>query len=210
VKRTKPGQLTILGRTRATRSKTKPMRASTIENHADRVRIESDLLKGVPVATVARKYGVDRSACQRHIKKLPAHVRAAAMGQWLKPNVDLEQLRQEESEGLLAHLSIQRARLLNAQDTAMEVGDGDLVGRLSGYIHKNIELVGKYLGELAEHHVHSEANLLVHPQYLMLRAALIEALRPFPEAALSVGEALHRVEAKAAGEASQALAGHAR
>jgi len=39
---------------------------------------------------------------------------------------------------------------------------------------------------------------LISEDYLRVRAALVAALRPFPEAARAVGAALHRLEAGAA------------
>jgi len=65
-------------------------------------------------------------------------------------------------------------------------------------ITTNLELVGKLLGQLVQR-VRS-TSLLVSPDYLDLRATLVRALQPFPEAARAVGAALHAMESKAASD----------
>lgn len=61
-------------------------------------------------------------------------------------------------------------------------------------MHKNIELVGRYLGLFAQHHVNSQVNILISEDYLRLRQAMTLALRPFPEARRAVAAELHRLE----------------
>jgi hypothetical protein len=56
------------------------------------------------------------------------------------------------------------------------------------------------LGQLVQHHTVEHGNVLVTESYLRLRSTLIEALRPFPEAARAVGAALHRLESEAAAD----------
>ena len=80
----------------------------------------------------------------------------------------------------------------------MEQGAVEQVARLSGVIHKNIELTGRYLGLFAQHHVSSQVNIMVSEDYLRLRQALTMALRPFPEARRAVAEELHRIEGQIA------------
>jgi hypothetical protein len=86
------------------------------------------------------------------------------------------------------------------QDECMEAGAVEQVARLSGVIHKNIELTGRYLGLFAQHHVSSQVNIMISEDYLRLRQALTMALRPFPEARRAVAEELHRIEGEIAGK----------
>jgi hypothetical protein len=72
--------------------------------------------------------------------------------------------------------------------------------RLSGQIHQNLELVGRHLGEFAKVSVQTNISLLVTPEYLKLRAALLQALWPFPEARQAVASVLHSIEGAAAQE----------
>jgi hypothetical protein len=121
----------------------------------------------------------------------------------LKPEVDLEALRVTESEGLLVHLAAQRARLLLWQDACASSEQFQVASAISAQIHRNLELVGKLVGEFAQHHVTTSVSVLLSPQYLELRSALLRALQPFPDARAAVVEAIHRLETKAAQQARQ-------
>jgi hypothetical protein len=171
---------------------------STITEHVDRARIERDLALGRPLARIAKKYGVSVAAAHRHKKKLPPQLKAALAAHALKPGEDLEKLRIEESENILGNLAAQRARLLISQDVCLESEQFGLVAALASQVHRNIELVGKYLGEFASHSTQTTISILVTPEYLDLRAALLRALAPYGEARQAVAAALHQVEEKAA------------
>jgi hypothetical protein len=58
--------------------------------------------------------------------------------------------------------------------------------------------VGQYLGELQQHSTRTTVSVLVSPEYLQLRNALLRALGPFPEARRAVAAAIHEVENGAA------------
>jgi hypothetical protein len=174
------------------------MARPTINDNPDRPRLEYDLARGVPPRTVAKKYRVNVHACYRLLKRLPPQLRAAHMGARLKAGADLEKLRLDESSGLLQNLATQRARLLLCQDSALEVGDVAKVGYIAGVIHRNLELVGKYLGEFAQHQIRTTVSVLIQPEYLEFRASLMRALAPYPEARRAVAVALHSIEANSA------------
>jgi hypothetical protein len=174
------------------------MARATINEHPDRGRIEFDLARGVPVRAVAKKYGVHIVTLYRLRARLPAQLKAAHMGQRLRAGADLEKLRLDESEALLQNIATQRARLLLMQDSAMDAGDHHMAALIAGRILQSIELAGKYLGEFAQHQIRTTVSVLVSPEYLEFRAALMRALAPFPEARLAVAMALHTVEAKSA------------
>lgn len=178
------------------------MARTTINEHPDRGRIEFDLCRGVPPRTVAKKYSVGLHACYRLLKRLPPQLKAAHMGARLKAGADLEKLRIEESEGLLQNLATQRARLLLCQDSALDAGDAAKVAYIANVIHRNLELVGKYLGEFAQHQIHTTVGVLISPEYLEFRAALMRALAPYPDARRAVAVALHGIEAKSADPAT--------
>jgi hypothetical protein len=120
--------------------------------------------------------------------------------------IDLDALRTNESEGLLAGLVAQRARLLVKADTAMEWGDVKGSVSAESAIAANYTLVAKLLGQLVQVHDVRHTNLLVSPDYLKLRSTLIDALRPYPEAGRAVGAALHRLESDAAQDITAAAA----
>lgn len=173
-------------------------RRSSIEGHPDQARIERDLSLGIPLDRISRKFKVSRDAAWRHKAKLSPALKAALAGKALAPGQDLEKIRTTESEGLLANLAAQRARLLMAQDMALELEQLGLVTQIAGGIHRNLELVGKYLGEFAQHSVHTSISIMVTPEYLEFRAALLRSLGQFPDARRAVAAELHRIEHAAA------------
>jgi transposase-like protein len=167
---------------------------TSIRDREDRAEIEFELATGKSVRAVANKYGVHEGALYKWRKKLPPQLRQAYVGHLLKPGVDLEKLRVEESEGLLQNLATQRARLLIMQDQAMEDGNAQAVATVAGRIQENLRIVGQYLGELQQHSTRTTVSVLVSPEYLQLRNALLRALGPFPEARRAVAAALHEIE----------------
>jgi hypothetical protein len=122
---------------------------SVIEKHPRRGEIEADIGRGVSERVIARKYDISRDVVHRWSKtKIPPQLRAKRYVGLLNATSDLETLRIEESDGLLKNLAMQRARLLRSQDLAIELEDLKSISFLSGQIHKNLELVGRYLGDL--------------------------------------------------------------
>jgi hypothetical protein len=88
-------------------------------------------------------------------------------------------------------------RLLVAQDHALELVDLQMVATLSGHIHRNTELQGKYLGEFAQHSVQTNVNILIQPEYLSLRQEMLRVLEAFPEARRAVSKEFQKREAAA-------------
>jgi hypothetical protein len=176
----------------------RPVR-SPIATDPNRPLIERSLAMGVPMSQIGKKYGYTLTAISRFRDRMPQQLKAAIAAAALKPKeTDLDQLRIDESEGILGNLAHQRARLLVCQDECMEQGAVEHVARLSGVIHKNIELTGKYLGLFAQHHVSTKVNILVSEEYLSLRQAITNALHPFPDARRAVAAALHSLESQIA------------
>jgi hypothetical protein len=176
----------------------KPPR-SPIEKDPNKPLIERALAMGIPMTQVARRYGYGTVAIKRFRDRMPQQLKAAIVAAALKPKeADLDKLRIEESEGLLGNLAHQRARLLHCQDQLIESGGFSQVAYLSTVIHKNLEMVGRYVGLFGQHHVSTNVNILISEDYLRLRQALTLALRPFPEARRAVAEELHRIEGQVA------------
>jgi hypothetical protein len=161
-----------------------------ISDRDDCDRIEYELACGKSVKSISLKFGVHEDALYRHRKRLPPVLKAAYIGHMLAPGVDLDALKVQESEGLLQSLATQRARLLITQDQAMEDGNAQVVATLANAVHRNLELVGRYLGELQNHSTQTVVSILVSPEYLRLRNLLIKALARFPEARRAVAEVL--------------------
>lgn len=171
----------------------------TICAHAARHQIELGLVHRVPARALAVRFNVSKDAITRHSKNHLSPVQRAALLAHVKPTeIDLGALRVSESEGLLAQLVSQRARLQSHAELAADLGDVRAAVAAESGITSNLALVGKLLGQLVQRHDVRHTSILVSPDYLKLRHALVDALRPFPEAAVAVGRALHALESEAA------------
>jgi len=176
-------------------------RACTICTHAKRHQIEIGMVHRVPMPVLARRFEVKLTALKWHRRNHLTPQAAAAILAAQKPTeIDLEALQASESEGLLAQLVCQRARLQLASETANDLGDVKASVACENAITANLTLVAKLLGQLVQHHEVKSTSLLISPDYLELRSTLVNALRPFPEAARAVSQELHALESRAAAE----------
>jgi hypothetical protein len=167
--------------------------------------IEIGLVHGISMRVLADRFGLHKDAIRRHGD---AHLSATARAVLLvhvKPQpIDLDALRTAESEGLLASMVGQRARLLQTAELALECGDirGNVAAE-NAYL-ANLTTVAKLLGQLVQVHDVRHTSILISQDYLKLRDALRVALAPFPAAARAVAAALFRLESDAARDISEA------
>lgn len=173
-------------------------RQCTVCQHRERAGIDLALARGVSVRALASRYKLGRDALYRHQKNhLPPQLRASLIaGPDL--DIDLDKLRETESQSLLVNIVSVRGRLFSSLDVAEECGDVNMVARVANALHSNFELTGKLLGDLHQGGSTTINNVLVMPAYVEMRVELVNALRPFPEAARAVASVLHTIEHKAA------------
>lgn len=167
--------------------------------HRERAALDLAIARGVSMRALSRRYKVTTWSLYRHAKShLPPQLRAKLIaGPDL--DIDLDRLRETESQSLLANLVALRHRLFSSLDVAEECGDSGMVARIAGQLHHNLEVTGRLLGDLAVGHT-TITNVLIQPQYVQVRAVLIDALAPFPAARQAVATALHRIESQAAAD----------
>jgi hypothetical protein len=114
--------------------------------------------------------------------------------------IDLEALQRSEGESLLGQLLAQRATLQTYGQAAFEAKQYQAAISAERGVTANLDLLSKVLGLIITKHEVRSTSLLISPDYLALRHALVEALRPYPDAMAAVGKALHELEAKAAAD----------
>lgn len=152
--------------------------------HRERAAIDLALARGVSVSALARRYKVSTDAIYRHQRShLPPQLRAKLLA---GPDtaIDIDRLKETESQSLLANLVALRNRLFASLDVAEEAGDSGMAARVAAQLHKNLELTGRLLGDLATGT--TITNVTVLPAYVHLRVELVRALAPFPEARQAV------------------------
>ncbi|MCK1302935.1 MULTISPECIES: hypothetical protein [unclassified Bradyrhizobium] len=171
----------------------------SICSHKSRHQIEIGLAHGIAHNALARRFNVSADAVGRHAANHVSPAMRAAILTAQKPTeIDLEALQTSEQEGLLSQLVHQRARLQQHVATAIDFADIKAAISAEGAITANLALVGKLLGMIVQRHDVRSTSLLISADYLAVRQAIVNALRPFPAASQAVGAALHRLESDAA------------
>ncbi len=152
-------------------------RVCSVCTHERRADIDAALLNGEALRDIAGRVPVSKSALARHAADhIPVQLAKAK---------DAEQISQADTllERLIELNTETRAVLADAK---LE-GNGVLRLQAIARLEKQFELEGKLLGELQSGPV---VNVTISPEWLTLRAVVIAALRPYPDAAQAVTRAL--------------------
>src|SRR5215468_10622328 len=169
-------------------------------SHRELAQIDTALARGVAAPAIARRFKLGTDSVYRHGRNhLPPQLRAAVLAGPDLEGVDLDKLKQTESQSLLGNLVALRHRLFAALDAAEEYNDAGMLTRVASQLHQNLEITGKLLGDLGVSST-NVTNILIAPQYISLRVELVKALAPFPEARAAVAQALNELESKAAAD----------
>jgi hypothetical protein len=151
-------------------------RTCTICLHEQRADIDAALLAEEPYRSIAKRYGASASAVLRHRDHIPAHLAKAK---------DAEEMTQADT--LLEQVRNLQTRALDILDRADEAGDLRTALGAIREARSNLELLAKLLGELQQE---GTINVTVTPEWMTLRATVITALHPYPDAAQAVSRAL--------------------
>jgi hypothetical protein len=163
--------------------------------HPKRHAIEIGMVHHVSGRVLAKRFNCSHDAIQRHRRKhLSPQMKAAILTAQRPSAVDLESLQRSEGEGILAQLVVQRARLQQLSDMAMDLGDVRAAVAVENSTTANLTFVAKLLGQLVQHVEVTRTSVLVSPDWLRIRQSLITAVRPYPEASRAVGAVLCELE----------------
>jgi len=167
-------------------------RTCTICSHPQRDATRQALVAGVSLPALAARYStidstitIGRMALQRHATShLPATLaQASAAAEVAHADDQLAQVRALQTRTLAILSKAEEAQDLR---TALQG-----VAQARG----NLELLAKLAGQLAQE---GTVNLVVSPEWVMVRAALRGALTPYPEARLAVAGRLVALESAVA------------
>lgn len=155
-------------------------RVCTICTHPARQAMDLALIEGVPVLRIAAEYAVSDDAVTRHRAHIPPKLAQAQAAETVAQADDL--LYQ------VKHLRGKAVSLLLKAESS-----GDYRAALMGIREARgcLELLAKLQGQLDERPV---INLTISPQWVQLRAVIVQALAPYPEARARVAAALAEVE----------------
>jgi len=172
------------------------VRCKTCQFH-DVAALENMFARGAPVAAIARRFKLPYESVQRHCK---AHIPPAVLASieakaFRAANAKaLADLRADESENLLNRIVHTRRRINAILSQAEQDKDwrGAILAKKT--LHENYTLSGKLIAELNTGTQVINQSLVVSPDYLKLRALLVQALQPFPAARIAVAKALRELE----------------
>ena len=158
-------------------------RSCTVCDHPDREAIDRALVGGASNRSVASLHDASEAAVRRHKgKHLPAKlVLAEKAAEVAEADTLLDQVR-----GL-------QGRAFAILEKAEETGELRTALGAIREARGNLELLAKLLGELDERPV---VNLNVSPEWLELRAVIVGALEPHPQALSAVVGALSEAGAE--------------
>lgn len=157
-------------------------RHCTVCDHPQRAAIDTELAGGTALRTIADRFALSKTALIRHkAEHLPASLVASEAAADEARALDvLQQLRAANT------LAWQIAR------QARDSGEPDRVLRALDRILRQISLQAELLEQIDRRPV---VNILANPEWVALRTALIEVLRPYPEVRVVVAERLLALEA---------------
>jgi hypothetical protein len=156
-------------------------RACKICRHPDRDGIDSGLTSGIPLADLAREYGVTSQGLIRHREAhLSKAVQAAAQRERRETN-------EAHEDSLLTQCKMLHRQALALMTAAYQARDyrGAIAG--VGAATKLLELQGRFLGQIAT--AGPTVNITLN-DFRALQVNIVAALEPYPEAKAAVLRAL--------------------
>jgi len=152
-------------------------RTCTISTHPQRDAIDAALLDNLPLRDIAGQYAVSKSALARYRNdRLPAALMQARAAEDVT-----------HADDLLAQVRDLQSRALTILDTAETAGDLKVALAAIREARGCIELFGRLAGELSDG---ATVNIILSPEWTRLRAVIIGALAPYPDARLAVAARL--------------------
>jgi hypothetical protein len=156
-------------------------RVCTVCSHEKRDEIEDAFIAGTAKTRIAANFGLKEQAVRYHMREhLPALLALAR---------DAE--RAARADTVLDRIEALHSRTMATLDEA-EAAD-DLRSRLAAIreARHNLELIGEITKELNRT---TTLNLHLHPEWVVVRSAIVEALAPYPTARGAVSMRLLQLE----------------
>lgn len=152
-------------------------RTCTVCSHAERAQIEAALVAGTSNRRIATHYGLTEASVRRHVSE---HVKQqiAESREAREEAQSLDVVKQLKAINGTAFAILAEARRAQDHDIALKAIDR---------IQRQLELQAKLLGQLDERPV---VNVMLSPEWLHVRAAMLAALAPHAQARLDVAAAL--------------------
>ena len=156
--------------------------ACRIRCYRKRAQIDVAIAEHRATKGMAARFGISRDSIYRHRRR---HLTSAMLAKLASGSAytveNLTELKSRESERLLSNAVEIRRRLYENAEAAERAGDHKAATSSYAVILKSLELMGKLLDQFKGHERTTVNQLIISPDYLRLRAALIGVLAPYPE-----------------------------
>jgi hypothetical protein len=159
-------------------------RTCTVCTHTDHEAIDKAIVSGESKRRISDRYGVSQTSLQRHKDN---HVSPAL--------VKMHEKREERRAGkLLDRVEELYDDAREVLETAKANGSGSLSLGAIRELRSTLDLIGRLTGELDDRPT-STVNVLVAPDWLVVREAMFEVLARHPVAQAEVASRLLELEA---------------
>jgi hypothetical protein len=156
-------------------------RTCTACSHPQRPEIDQALVEGATYRTIADRFGLSETALKRHkADHLPGHVARAQ-----------EAAQVADADDLLKQLKALRNKAISILQQAEKAGDFRTALMGIREARGCIETLMEVEGELDRRGV---TNIIVNPEWVQIRTAILVALHPYPDAAQAVAGRLAVIE----------------
>ena len=151
----------------------------TVCVHPDTDRINADIIEGATLDALSRAYGLTMSALHRHKQHIPAQLAKAQ-----------DAIEIAAADSLMGRVASLNAKAEDVYSRAVKADNLQAAVSAIREMRGIVELYAKITGELQTQTV----SIVVTPEWIMLRNAILHALEPHPEARRAVIVAVGRVE----------------
>jgi hypothetical protein len=155
-------------------------RTCTIFTHDQRRDIDAALLNETPYRHIATRFDTSTGALQRHRDHLPKQLVKAQEQEDVSQAIDVVKQLKAINGATLAILK-----------EARDDKNGELALKAVDRIQRQLELQAKLLGELQQE---GTINVTVSPEWVSLRAIILSAVTPYPEALEAITASLEGPE----------------
>lgn len=154
-------------------------RTCTVCIHDERDAIDRALVAGASYRDVAGQHGLSKSAVERHKAE---HIPGALV----QAHAAEETANADTLLGKIAALETDAKRIGRSAETARDYRTAIAAVR---ELIRIVELLAKLEGKLQE----TQVNILINPEWTLIRGTLLHVLAPYPEARAAVAGALLRL-----------------
>ena len=152
-------------------------RQCTVCAHVDLEEINKLLLSGTSLRDIAGQYDLSKTALARH--------KESHMPELLLKSQEVKEALQ--ADNLLDQIVYYESEARRFKELAESQGDLELALKAVDRALKCLDLFAKARGIISDQ---PQVNILVLPEWIALRTAIIQSLRPYPEALEAVRDAI--------------------